>query len=595
MKPGMRDDDEMHDYHDKDEKQTVVTTVAADQRGLGVVVLHPGSWEVRIGMAWDRQPKVVKHVVAKRIMKFDAAKGGGKRPAMNTPQSNLPAAWKKEDPAREAEAVSAHRNLKNHTKKGSVEEAPTKKIRYNETVSSVLKAPNYFEFKNADFSTNPEWSPVDLSPMYLFGDEALNISPEEPYEVIFPIQRGEFNKSLSLATICELFNQHWTDAIQKHLGIPQRAFKDYAVALVVQDTMNKNQVTEIIHVLLRRMRFRAIFVIQESVAAAYGSGTQTACVVDVGHQTTSVCCVEEGMSLPETRLHFPVGSDDINHLLHWLLGRVDCNSYTPAALNPADNGFSTTPEDNTLRNPQLASTMTRIKEELCHFPFGGDKNAANKMECTFPVQHHPNGALKYFTMVQDEIHALAAMALFHPPMMHEVVGCVPPPVELPEDFTPISMTVIPAAQPNAEHTAVDMASIKQPESRFCLPMPLDEAVMVSIGKSGLNKEGRTEHQAELKRKLFINIVLAGGGALIRGLTGALEERVMEQLMKTNESVHDIEVLPWQPDTPPNFLAWKGASVAATTDASREMYIQQNECFEVGGVQKYLRDRATFYW
>lgn len=103
--------------------------MAADQRGLGVVVLHPGSYEVRVGMAWDRQPKVkasvvfslamfrgslpsmqwpirslllshvtsyphttckvVKHVVAKRIMKFNTAKGGGKRSAMMTPQAQL--------------------------------------------------------------------------------------------------------------------------------------------------------------------------------------------------------------------------------------------------------------------------------------------------------------------------------------------------------------------------------------------------------------------------------------------------------------------------------------------------------------------------
>ena len=104
-----------------------------------------------------------------------------------------------------------------------------------------------------------------------------------------------------------------------------------------------------------------------------------------------------------------------------------------------------------------------------------------------------------------------------------------------------------------------------------------------------------QQQNELKRKLFINIVLSGGGALLRGFTGALEERVMGELMKTTQSVHSIEVLPWQPETPPNQLAWKGASVAATTDASRDQYIQQNEAFENHGLNKYLRDRATFYW
>ena len=70
---------------------------------------------------------------------------------------------------------------------------------------------------------------------------------------------------------------------------------------------------------------------------------------------------------------------------------------------------------------------------------------------------------------------------------------------------------------------------------------------------------------------------------------------MGQLMKTTESVHSIEVLPWQPDIPANQLGWKGASVAATTDASRDMYIQQNEAFENGGLHKCLRERASFYW
>jgi len=51
--------------------------------------------------------------------------------------------------------------------------------------------------------------------------------------------------------------------------------------------------------------------------------------VTPGHQTTSVCCVEEGLACPETRLHFPTGSDDINHLLHWLLNHLNVVNYTP--------------------------------------------------------------------------------------------------------------------------------------------------------------------------------------------------------------------------------------------------------------------------
>ncbi len=40
---------------------------------------------------------------------------------------------------------------------------------------------------------------------------------------------------------------------------------------------------------------------QESVCATYGAGVSSACVVDVGDQKVSVCCVEDGNSTVNTR------------------------------------------------------------------------------------------------------------------------------------------------------------------------------------------------------------------------------------------------------------------------------------------------------
>lgn len=45
----------------------------------------------------------------------------------------------------------------------------------------------------------------------------------------------------------------------------------------------------------------AIIVHQESVCATFGSGLSSACVVDVGDQKTSVCCVEDGVSHRNSR------------------------------------------------------------------------------------------------------------------------------------------------------------------------------------------------------------------------------------------------------------------------------------------------------
>lgn len=47
--------------------------------------------------------------------------------------------------------------------------------------------------------------------------------------------------------------------------------------------------------------FLGIVVHQESVCATFGSGLGSACVVDVGDQKTSVCCVEDGVSHRNTR------------------------------------------------------------------------------------------------------------------------------------------------------------------------------------------------------------------------------------------------------------------------------------------------------
>ena len=41
--------------------------------------------------------------------------------------------------------------------------------------------------------------------------------------------------------------------------------------------------------------------LQESVCATFGAGLPYACVVDVGDQKTSVCCVDDGVSLISSR------------------------------------------------------------------------------------------------------------------------------------------------------------------------------------------------------------------------------------------------------------------------------------------------------
>jgi hypothetical protein len=53
--------------------------------------------------------------------------------------------------------------------------------------------------------------------------------------------------------------------------------------------------------------------LQESLAATYGAGVTTACVVDIGATMTSVSVVDDGLVLPDTRsvMRFRVRSDPL--------------------------------------------------------------------------------------------------------------------------------------------------------------------------------------------------------------------------------------------------------------------------------------------
>ena len=45
--------------------------------------------------------------------------------------------------------------------------------------------------------------------------------------------------------------------------------------------------------------------------------------MDVGDQKTSISCVEDGISNPETRIHLDYGGSDITQVFHYLLEQIE--------------------------------------------------------------------------------------------------------------------------------------------------------------------------------------------------------------------------------------------------------------------------------
>ncbi|KAJ7642709.1 hypothetical protein DFH06DRAFT_1214202 [Mycena polygramma] len=161
----------------------------------------------------------------------------------------------------------------------------------------------------------------------LVGDKALRLaSPQESgYVVRWPIRGSNFNTRdygssvQAILADVETVLQH---TLRDRLGIKPHDYKDYSVVLVIPDLYDRSYVREFANLLLVTMGFKQLCAQQESLAATYGAGLSSACVVDIGAVKTSVACVDEGLIIPDTRLNLNMGGDDITEFLQVLLERI---------------------------------------------------------------------------------------------------------------------------------------------------------------------------------------------------------------------------------------------------------------------------------
>lgn len=72
--------------------------------------------------------------------------------------------------------------------------------------------------------------------------------------------------------------------------------------MVLPTMFDRNHAKEIMNMILNTMGFASAILIQDHVCASFGSGLSTALVVDVGDQKISVSCVEDGISIPQSRV-----------------------------------------------------------------------------------------------------------------------------------------------------------------------------------------------------------------------------------------------------------------------------------------------------
>eukprot|EP01134_Creolimax_fragrantissima_P008119 CFRG8119T1 len=275
-------------------------------KGFDVIVMHPGAQFLRIGLAKNPFPHAMLHAIARKIR------------TPPEPNSQITEDESESDSENsDTEMVEAVIKTTDEAK-SATQSSDAKVTQYNKTV--VPEAiPKHMDDQEVSWKSIDEFEGRD----YAVGDELLTLNHKNA-KIFFPCRYGLLdvpNNCTYEAVRADLIDI-WTHAVENVVGIAKKDFHNYRILLLIPDSYRKRHVRIMMEVLLEEMGFSALYMHQESVCAMFGAGLSHACVVDVGASKLSVCCVEEGMSIPETRVTLRYGGDDITRELHTRLGNV---------------------------------------------------------------------------------------------------------------------------------------------------------------------------------------------------------------------------------------------------------------------------------
>ncbi|KAK3801298.1 hypothetical protein RRG08_067101 [Elysia crispata] len=574
-----------------------------------IIVIQPGSVNLRIGRASDAIPITVPHCIARRCP--NSVKSLQDDYMLLRPECNHSEAGQQ---IRTGLSSIQELLLSRPTAAGEYRQVtqPRQLMHFNSQVSSDI----------SESSDTPSWTDCSKKPPYFVGEEALYIPSSEPYHLSWPMRRGRLNEHSgpggSLTSILANVEIIWGHVLQEHLEVPLKDLKHYRAVLLIPDVYVHKQVKGLVNMLLNSLGFGAVIVHQESVCATYGSGITVACVVDVGDQKTSVSCVEDGLSHRASRFTMEYGGSDVSRLFHSLLARC---------------GVSL-PELSLARPPDVVQ-MQGLKETSCHL--NQDQHGVSQQ--TLEI-HLVGGSVVRYTMRLGDECILAPMALFRP-LALGLQGTslirsqtrAEPDGDDPhdEDYlrqtqrqswagriagskkdNPDSMGREASEQnlsnlddPSAvmDDDSNDVPEIMPTTDSKILRRPEDDEEDEINDETDLDLMGVDEaiiHSIEkcdsedLRRRLYSCILVVGGGLQFEGATSWLQHQVMQAIPSNMRAQLDsMDIITKPKDMDSSLTSWKGGAILACLDSTQELWIRQQEWRQFS--VRLLRERAPFNW
>ncbi|PSK55849.1 hypothetical protein B9Z65_4727 [Elsinoe australis] len=282
--------------------------------GSKTIVIHPGSQNMRIGLATEPLPKQVPMVIARKAQKAECEENDGeprpKRQKLEGDELGEESTWFGPEFAKEYNNMATEFKTFRRVNKRRV--LPnSRELVWN---WNSRNPPDVIPRHNDPIEI--DWTDVSDAPDFVTGRKALRIPDESNprYRLYRPWQCGQLNekeyKNKNLLYI-DLFTII-REAIIAEVGATRKKdWNQYSCVFIIPDLYEKTVVTQVLHELLMDFNFQRVCFMQESLAATFGAGYSSSCIVDVGAQKTSICCVEDGMCIEDSRVNLKYGGDDV--------------------------------------------------------------------------------------------------------------------------------------------------------------------------------------------------------------------------------------------------------------------------------------------
>ncbi|ODV65481.1 actin-related protein [Hyphopichia burtonii NRRL Y-1933] len=280
--------------------------------GFDTIVIHPGSSNIRIGRATDSYPKTIPTVIAVPNAigkKIDSSKVSPERYVDDEGEIQI------NEKFDEAKSIVT-KDFKSRMRYYKRRMLPNSR----ETASNFNKKQEPEIIPDHNDPYKKDWIDIKSIPAdkkFFVGEEALKLPICEDYQewiLRYPIKNGNFNQSSEIYKSNHEILGDLENIIIESLNdfeVKRGQLNQLKAMLVIPDLYDKKYVEKWVELLFKYVGFGRVGIIQESVAATFGAGALTACVVDVGSQTTSIACVDEGMILNNLRIKLNYGGDDI--------------------------------------------------------------------------------------------------------------------------------------------------------------------------------------------------------------------------------------------------------------------------------------------